>query len=346
MASGFVPGWLARRLAVAAELAVAVALGAPLGCAAGNDGRQCNVHADCASGFCNPDGTCAPMPSGGAGAGGQAAGGGAGAFGGSGQGGSGEAGLGGCHPDGDLVITAAELPFGPGFSAMFRVSENVAPFSSAPDCGSGTCVWDLLDLGGTTYEEQTTTEPIAGKWYAQTEGFEQASYASHVASFRLGLGGLVVCEQEQFGVFQVTSTALLLLGLVSEYEDEGTRLVYDPPVPVLQYPMTVGTTWSVDTTASGPLCNSVFDYHIDQSYASEVDRVGTVLTPYGELHNVLRVNTYIQRHIGVGVLPTEARTHTFVAECFTSVAAVMSPEGVAEADFDEAALVRRLSLLP
>ena len=105
-------------------------------------------------------------------------------------------------------------------------------------------------------------------------------------------------------------------------------------------------TWTTDTTASGPLCNSLFDYHIAQTYDSVVDQIGEVRTPYGDFDQVLRVNTHVKRHVGVGVMPTEARTHTFVAECFTTVANVVSEEGVSDPDFSDAAEVRRLSLLP
>ena len=85
---------------------------------------------------------------------------------------------------------------------------------------------------------------------------------------------------------------------------------------------------------------------IGQTYESEVDEAGTVRTPYGDFEDVLRVNTSIERHAGVGVLPARARVHTFVAECFTSIAVVTSAEGEAAADFERVAEVRRLAPLP
>lgn len=329
-----------------AGLLAVAAVAVLLGCTSSQGGRECNVDADCASGRCNPDGTCNPwIPAADASTGGGHQGG--GSAGAAGDGGSGATGGAvSCLPNGDGTIVADEIPLGPNYTAMFRISENVSPFASAPDCGSGSCEWDLLDVGGTTRDEPSNTEPIADKWYAQAEGFESATYVSRMADFRLGFAGIAVCEQTQYGVFQVTPEALLLLGLVSEYEAEGTLLIYDPPVPLMKYPLAVGASWRVDTTASGPLCNSLFDYRIAQTYDSTVDQIGTVKTPYGDFDNVLRINTLVERHIGAGVTPTEARTHTFVAECFTTVAVVVSPEWVTSPDFDEAAEVRRLSLLP
>jgi hypothetical protein len=337
-------------LNAAAWLAALVLLGAQ-GCkAAGEDARECNVHADCASGVCNPDGYCAPADPD--------------------DGGTHDAidesddaandqdltdapgdveqdaDPSVCKPNGDGTITAAEMPLGPGFNAMFRVSRDIDPFDTRPDCSSGTCVWDLLDVGGVTADEPSGTEALDGKWYAGLEGFENATYASRMTEFKLDFGGTTICDQVQYGVFEVNEFGLFLLGVVSEFEADGTSLVYDKPVPVLVFPMSEGTTWSVDTIATGKLCNSMYDYNISQTYTSVVDASGQVRTPYGDFDNVLRVNTLMERHMGVGVTATEMRTHTYVAECFTTIAAVASPDGVGDAEFTAAAEVRRLTNLP
>jgi hypothetical protein len=306
------------------------------------------VNADCASGHCRPDGTCEPVTPADGGTGGSAAGGGGGSAGAGALGGEGggDGGAGACVPNHDGTIWGDEMPFAPNYAAQFRISEQVSPFVSAPDCASGTCEWDFVDVGGVTRDELSTTEPITGKWYEATEGFEQATYVSKLADFQLSLWGFTLCDQTQYGVFQVTPDALLMLGMVSEFENEGTLLVYDPPVALMKYPLTVGATWTVETTARGPLCNSVFDYAIAQTYTSSVDRIGTMKTPYGDFEETLRINTLIERHLGAGVTPTEAVTHTYVAECFTSVAVAVSEELVDTPEFDAAAEVRRLIPLP
>jgi hypothetical protein len=88
------------------------------------------------------------------------------------------------------------------------------------------------------------------------------------------------------------------------------------------------------------------DYHISQTFGFTVDRIGDVITPYGTFEKVLRVNSLMERHLGVGVTATKVRTHTYVAECFTTIAAVVSVEGESNPDFGEAAEVRRLTNLP
>lgn len=330
-----------------APLALALLIAQPSCKAEGEDARECNVNADCASGRCNLDGTCAPVVP--------------------------DAGTdtadesdadtdsdlpdstidtepdadpSACKPNNDGTITAAEMPLGPGFDAMFRVSRDIDPFNTAADCSSGTCVWDFVDVGGVTADEASATESIEGKWYADLEGFQNATYVSRMTDFRLGFGGIEICNHVQYGVFEVNEFGLYLLGIVSEFAADGTALIYEEPVAMLVFPMSVGTNWKVETTAHGSLCNSMFDYHIPQTYTSTVDAIGEVHTPYGTFQNVLRVNTLIERHMAVGVTATKMVTHTYVAECFTTVAAVASPEGESTPEFTAAAEVRRLTNLP
>ncbi len=305
--------------------------------------RRCFVGADCASGVCLPDGTCAARgdadgPDGGDPSPGDAA-----------PGDGGDASTPGddvtpsdpcgCMPNRDRVLTAAEAPFRAGYQANFRVSTDVTGFSTAPGCEGDDCVWALDEVGGTTTTDLVATVPLAGLWFASDPAFADATYVTPLGEFAIPW----VCSQTQLGVFQKTDSALVLLGVVSEREEDGTKLLYDPPVELARFPMQVGTTWTTETTATGPLCNSPLDYVIDQTYENSVDRAGRVVTPYGEFLDVLRVNTLFTRHLGLGVTYTTVRTHTFYAECFTTVALFRSEELETAAEFDDPAEVRRLA---
>jgi len=337
-------------------------------------GRACNVGADCASGVCLPDGRCAEPDAGvggddtGASAEGEGEGAPAADAGDGGPDDPGDAARpeldasphgdtggsqddaggpapGTCLPDHDGRITAAELPIRPGFVAMFRVTREPEGFSSAPACDDDGCVWDLVELAGETADEESETEPVAGTWYADDPAFSDATFATRVGELDLSFV-VEICRQEQVGVFRVDEDGLWQLGLVSAEEDGDTKLVFDPPVPVLKLPLEAGATWTTETRAKGPLCGSWLDYDIGFTYESAVDASGDLRTPYGTFGEVLRVNTLMRRHLGVGVLPTSLRTHTFVAECFSTVAAVMSEEGVDTPEFEGALEVRRLTNLP
>ncbi len=333
--------------------------------------RTCNVGADCASGTCLPNGTCVPVADASTLADGEDASGsdpgGAGPDGAEpatdgGTTGAGDAAPatdpgpakppdGGvlptmpCQPNYDGVITKDELPFGPGFEAVFRVTQDVDPFSSEPACKAdgSDCAWDLVDLDGETEEVTVKTWPIEDQWFAEEEAFEGATYVSKVGEIKLSLGFVELCNQTQLGVFKVTTYALELLGLVSEEEDDRTLLVFDPPVEMVRFPLEVGAAWKIETEAKGPLCNSMMDYTIPQTYEFVVDKAGSMKVPYGDFEHVLRVNTRIRRHMAVGVTPSRIRTHTFFSECFTAVAVSSSEEGDDLEEFEKASEVRRLS---
>ena len=175
--------------------------------------------------------------------------------------------------------------------------------------------------------------------------FASATFVSKMTEFKLEIV-VEVCSQVQYGVYRKDDDGLFMLGIVSEREDQDTKLVYEPPVPMLRFPLASGDEWSTETHARGPLCGSWIDYDIRQTWASRVDAAGALHAPYGSFDHVLRVNTHIRRHLGLGVSATTMRTHTFVAECFTSVANVASVEGVDDPEFDRVLEIRRLAPLP
>ncbi|MBI5510903.1 MAG: hypothetical protein HY903_19250 [Deltaproteobacteria bacterium] len=310
-------------------------------CGAGSaPARLCSVGADCASGVCGVDGSCAPGAGDPGGAAGDVDGGDVGA---------GDSG-GVCRPSNDGSISAGEAPFAAGLTAVFRVTTAAAGFSTAPDCGNGTCVWDLRSVAGATTDLEVATAALSGAWFAAEPAFQTATYVTRLADFELTVG-FYTCQQTQLGVFENNADALLLLGIVSEHDDlETTKLIYEPPLAVLRWPLAKDALWTEEVAASGSLCGSLYPYVIRQTYRSAVDAVGTVRTPYGDFERALRVNTLVTRHasdIGEPLVSASVmRQQNFVAECFTAIAAVHSEDGETRAEFTGAAAVRRLALSP
>lgn len=253
----------------------------------------------------------------------------------------------GCVPDHDGVVTRAEAPIAAGYVANFLVTTDVGDYSTWAECAAPDgCGWDLVDVPGSTTEQLSETLPPDGHWFSDQPAFADATYVAAMGEVDLGFLFIDICNQTQLGIWQATDDALLLLGMASDTADGDTLLVYDPPLPFLQFPLEQGATWQTDTHAKGPFCGSWVDYDIAQTLTASVDAVGSVITPYGTFEDVLRVNTLLERHLGVGVLPTKVRTHTFVAECFTTIAAIVSQEGEGAAEFDAVSEVRRLTNLP
>ncbi len=308
-----------------------------LGACANSDPAGCKVGADCDSGVCNANGTCEPVSTtnsgGNGGDGGSGGKGGSGGQGGSGaQGGNGGGGAGGgaggssvCSPNNDGTLTAIEMPFAAGLSAKFRVATD-ATFDTAGEAGPNGKVWDLAGMLNADKTVLVETVAPSGTWWFND--FSTATYSTLLSS-----------TADLLGVFQVKADGLFLLGIVSSEEGlTKTNLAYDPPVKILAFPMKEGDSWLTTSTVTG-LASGVASFY-QEAYDSKVDASGTVKTPFAEF-SVLRINTELTRT--VAGFPTVSRTHSFAAECFGTVATVVSQSQESNAEFSSAAEIRRLS---
>jgi len=315
-------------------------------CAAGGSDEPsgCRSGTECASGVCLSDGRCAaPVDAGADSAAEAATSEDASAQDAKEEGSGGEDGssadateAGQCADDG--IIESGEALFQAGIQADYRVSTSVEPFSSSGVCSGDVCTWDLVDLNATTADETVVNAPLQAQWFAHEPEFANASYASI-----LGPVTILACSYVEYGVYRLEGDSLLLVGLVSETADylKKTKLSFDPPVPVLKFPLQKGAQWTIDTVARGHICDSALEYEIDQTYAFEVDKTGTLKVPAGDFP-VLRVNMLMDRKLGVGVSATQQRTHMFVSPCAPLVARVLGPDGSDAAEFEEAVSARRL----
>jgi hypothetical protein len=131
----------------------------------------------------------------------------------------------------------------------------------------------------------------------------------------------------------------LLTGVVSPASGTtDTELTYATPIATLQFPLTVGATWSTSSNVTGTA--EGIDVAYTEAYVSKVDEAGTMKTPYGTF-NVLRVSTVLTRTIDL--VATTTRSFSFVAECFGPVAAVTSQSNETSTEFSDDAEVRRLT---
>jgi hypothetical protein len=284
---------------------------------------QCRFGADCASGVCTSQGTCVPLP-------------------------SNDASIDapdstdaidgnaetppptdaplGCTPNGDDLITALELPFAAGLKATFRTATNVT-VSTAGDVGAGgRRHWDFSAALSGDHDLLVETIPPSGAWWSSK--FPSATYATSITS-----------TADLLGVFEVTSSALLLQGEVSS-TDGGARtlLTNATPVPTLQFPLDPSSVWTATTFVNGTTAGVPSSY--TESYDSKVDAVGDVVTPFATFP-VLRVRTVLTRT--VGALPTVVRTLAFVTDCFGPVVTITSQPNETQDDFTNAAEIRRLA---
>jgi len=301
---------------------------------------DCRVGADCASGVCLSDGTCAQAD---AGAGGGAQGGGSGGGGGSVGGGTGggsrddagepdggaDAGLPvGCQPNRDGVVQRNEIFLQAGLRATFLTSGATTFDTAGTAQADGGRFWDFsVPLAGDA-SRLVETRSLQGTWFESE--YPDAGYYTE-----LGQG------TDLLAVFGATSDGLYLQGVVSQTNDlYSTRVRYTPWVKVLQFPLRAGDSWTTTTSVSGRYSGVVLGLQ-EETYASQVDRVGDAKTPYATFPS-LRVRTVMNRTINF--FPTlTLRTFSWVTECFGTVATVQSTDNETSTEFTDVKEVRRLA---
>ncbi len=316
------------------------------GCADGSAGADCRVGAECASGVCESGGTCRPVANDSTGfIPGEVAD---------------DAGptetsdtrvdeLPGdvplhpdtppldipdnpapaCQPNSDGTVSAAEAPFPTGVTVTFRTALG-APVDLVGETVDGERTWDLSAPAAGDTDLPITTEQVLDQWFAGL--FQGASYAARLTA-----------QNSLLGVFRRTDSALQLLGVVSpEAGTLRTELIYDPPVDLLRFPVTLGAEWMIESKitgrAEGVPCTSVGGCM--ERYRFEVDAAGTVLTPFGAFPS-LRVRTELDRK--VGLVTQVSRSFQWVVECFGIVATVNSQVGETQIEFSSASELRRLA---
>lgn len=296
-----------------------IALGLACLLAACADGRQsCRVGAECPSGVCQSDGTCqrvrdagadvpavlgedAPVEPLDAGPGD-------------------DTGVRVCTPDRDGVITRDEVPLMPGLRATFRIAEDVTVSTA------GT-TWDYAGAYAGDRDELVELRAPGSAWWAAE--FPTATHAAQLGA-----------SSDTLGVFRITAEGLFLLGAVSpEPGLTQTRLLYDPPVAVLIFPLTEGATFETRSTVTGQALGVLAAY--TETYTSVVDAAGTLRTPFGEM-DALRVRTEMTRTSGLATLE-RLRQFAFVSECFGIAAIVSSQSFETAVEFTDAAELRRLA---
>jgi hypothetical protein len=324
-----------RNITILAAAGLAIYLASAEGCAAEGNAIQCVNGADCASGACSAAGQCvtAPVAEGGAPDGNGIGGDGSS----NGLDGSGatdgspstfdDGEVSGCTANDDGTITQAEVPMQAGLHATYLDAQNATWDTTGAVGDAGTRVWDLT--GALTGDEPIifTTQTPTGAWWASA--FSGATYASLLSS-----------SATLLGIFEASDTSLLLDGVVSPASGTtDTELTYATPVVTLQFPLTVGATWSTTSNVTGT-AEGIPDTVYTEAYVSKVDEAGTMKTPYGTF-SVLRVSTVLTRTLDL--VPTTTRSFSFIAECFGPVASVTSQSNETSTEFSSDAEVRRLT---
>ena len=290
--------------------AVALALAGVAACSS-SDMATCDDHADCPSGFCRADHTCAPDddpdassdPDGGGGV---------------------DAPL-GCVPDHDGTLTRDELLMAAGQTARFRVATDVTVDTAGVQGSGGARAWTYTAGATGDRDLDVTLLAPAGQWWASV--FPTASYATRLSA-----------DSTLLGVMRLDSAGVALIGVVSpEAGVTRTELSYEPAVPIIPTPLAPSASWNVTATVTG-VASGVGAFYTER-YQSRVDAVGDVATPFGTFP-VRRIAVDLTRT--VGAIVTTRRSFAFVSECYGTVATIASQDHESGSEFTDAAELWRL----
>jgi len=147
------------------------------------------------------------------------------------------------------------------------------------------------------------------------------------------------------GIYHQDDQALWLDGTASQQNTAGkTLIVYPAPLPVLRFPLADGQTWTATGTLGAGTTIDGLPFLGSDQLAVDVELGEQLEVPYVDFSPVLRVRTLATRTPSTGSPVVTKRTTIFVFECFGEVARAESNPNEPDADFTNAAVLRRYAL--
>ena len=235
-----------------------------------------------------------------------------------------------CRGNGDGVVSRDEVVFAPGVTVRYRINPGgtvVAVDTKGEVRGDGTHLWDFSDTTGELVE--LTLLRAQDGWYQSA--FDGAQYAARLDP-----------RNPLLGVYRASDTAVELLGVVGETESVGTKLKYDTPIRLLQFPLTVGQTRSQTAQVLDGRLNNV-PFAARDTYQITVDATGELRLGILTFPKVVRVRVEVVQQFPAGP-GTRRIQYLWMSECYGEVARVTSKDGELDPNFHEAVEFRRLGL--
>lgn len=234
-----------------------------------------------------------------------------------------------CQGNNDGVIGQSEMPMVSGITVDYLVNAPGTVVTVAPGGqprGDGTVEWDFSDVAGQVFS--VTLGSVWGSWYESS--FPTAHYAA-----ALGPGN------DTLGIYRAADGAVWMLGFASPDADR-TLAVYDSPVPLIRFPVSVGQSWAV----VGRITDATYDHQpfaATDTYSLSVDQRGTLVLPYLSLHNTLRLKVELHTSLPGGQTLHRIQ-YLYLHECYGELGRIVSQDGELDPGFTQAAEFRRLAL--
>jgi hypothetical protein len=215
-----------------------------------------------------------------------------------------------CRGNSDGVVERNELLFIVPTSAKTIVVENVElNFSSS------LATWDLSQLTAT--KDGTLGLAPLPAWV------DASDYPKDVHASELSSDYGVFSKARLLGVFQINEGAYQLHGLVSE-EKSHTRITYDEPLAMLQFPLKVGQSFSSSAAATGYSDLFPVVYFNERYDVSVIDRHPVKIHPKLTLDALL---LRVEHTVSQPLAPLFTQRHVaflLIAECYGTVARILT----------------------
>jgi hypothetical protein len=234
-----------------------------------------------------------------------------------------------CQGDNDGVISQAEMPMVTGITVDYLVNAPGTMVTVQPagqPKGDGTVEWDFSDTSGQVFSVNLGS--VWGSWYEPS--FPTAQYAAALSP-----------GSDTLGIYRAADGAVWMLGFASPQEGR-TLAVYESPVPLVRFPVSVGQSWAV----LGRITDATYEgqpYAATDTYNISVDQRGTLVLPYLSLHNTLRLKVELHTSLPGGQTLHRIQ-YLYLHECYGELGRIVSQEGELDPGFTQAAEFRRLAL--
>lgn len=196
----------------------------------------------------------------------------------------------------------------------------------------GKRTWDWSADVASDRKVSFAASALDGKWYA--ESFPEGKFVTPMDA-----AGTVE------GIYSQDDKTFWLHGVASTEKDPKagrTLLVYEPPIVLYRYPLTVGASW----VSTGQVTNGTFKglpYAGKDIYEVKDDATGQLVlhdVTFSQVHRV-RTKVTLAPATGKSVVTKQV---SFLFECFGEVARATSLNDEPKDDFTTASEVRRLGL--
>lgn len=242
-----------------------------------------------------------------------------------------------CEGDHDGAIDALEMEAVPGMSVPYlaNATGSTAPVDVEGELVQGVTTWNLTEGPSAVHVEFDILDPSTQWWSSE---FPTASHAVPLSAH----------DPDLLAIYASSDQAVHLLGLASRTESPSqgrTLLVYEEPVQMVRFPLTLGSSWTAESSFRDAEIYGVKNAG-EESYAFEVDRSGTALLPGYAIEDTLRLRVDLSQTFAISTTePTVTSIqYIWVRECLGELGRAISLPDEENPAFTEASELRRLDV--